>query len=97
MSLKHEPSSEPLHISAKLLFGRLRASTREREFFLDNPLVRIYFISEMIWWTGLAPWEFEFPFPGSIISTFLASLRWPALATPDSSQGFTCYRTLVGF
>ena len=23
------------------------------------------------WWTGLAPWEFEFPFPGSLISTFL--------------------------
>ena len=22
-------------------------------------------------WTGLAPWEFEFPFPGSLISTFL--------------------------
>ena len=24
------------------------------------------------WWTGLAPWEFEFPFPGSLIPTFLA-------------------------
>jgi hypothetical protein len=24
----------------------------------------------MIWWTGLAPWEFESPFPGSLISTF---------------------------
>jgi len=24
----------------------------------------------MIWWTGLAPWECEFPFPGSLISTF---------------------------
>jgi hypothetical protein len=24
----------------------------------------------MVWWTGLAPWEFEFPFPGSLISTF---------------------------
>ena len=22
-------------------------------------------------WTGLAPWEFEFPFPGSLIPTFL--------------------------
>ena len=31
---------------------------REREFFIDNLLVRIYFIIEMIWWTGLAPWEF---------------------------------------
>jgi len=26
----------------------------------------------MIGWTGLAPWEFEFPFPGSLTSTFLA-------------------------
>ena len=25
----------------------------------------------MIWWTGLAPWELELPFPGSLISTFL--------------------------
>ena len=23
----------------------------------------------MIWWTGLAPWEFEFPFPGNLTST----------------------------
>ena len=22
----------------------------------------------MIWWTGLAPWEFEFPFPGADIA-----------------------------
>ena len=43
----------------------------EREFFIDNLLVRIYFILEMIWWTGLTPWEFEFSFPGSRISTFL--------------------------
>jgi len=36
----------------------------EREFFIDNLLVRIHFIIVMIRWTGLAPWEFEFPFPG---------------------------------
>ena len=40
--------------------------TSEREFFIDNLLVRIRFIIEMIWWTGLAPWEFEFPFSGSL-------------------------------
>ena len=34
-------------------------------------LVRINSIIGMIWWTGLAPWEIEFPFPGSLISTFL--------------------------
>ena len=31
----------------------------EREIFIGNLLVRIHFIIEMIWWTGLAPWEFE--------------------------------------
>ena len=44
---------------------------REREFFIDNLLVRIHFIIVMIRWTGLVPWEFEFPFPGSLTSTFL--------------------------
>ena len=43
----------------------------QREFFIDNLLVRIHFINVMIRWTGLAPWEFEFPFPGSLTSTFL--------------------------
>ena len=42
---------------------------REREFFIDNLLVRIHFIIVMVRWTGLAPWEFEFPFSGSLTST----------------------------
>ena len=42
------------------------AKNAEREFFIDNLLVRIHFIIVMIRWTGLAPWEFEFPFPGSL-------------------------------
>jgi hypothetical protein len=50
---------------------RRGAGREERVFFIDNLLVRIHFIIEMIWWTGLAPWEFEFPFPGSLVSTFL--------------------------
>jgi len=44
----------------------------EREFFIGNLLVRIHVIIVMIRWTGLAPWEFEFPVPGSLTSTFLA-------------------------
>ena len=36
--------------------------------FIDNLLVRIHFIFVMIRWTGLAPWEFESPFPGSLTS-----------------------------
>jgi len=43
----------------------------EREFFIDNLLVRIHFIIVVIRWTGLVPWEFEFPLPGSLTSTFL--------------------------
>ena len=42
----------------------------EGDFFIDNLLVRIHYILEMIWWTGLAPWEFECPFPGSITFAF---------------------------
>jgi len=55
----------------------------EREFFIDNLLVRVHLIIEMIRWTGLAPWEFEFPFSGSLISTFLR----PAIS--HSSTGHT--------
>jgi len=61
-----------------------KVSSEQREFFIDNPLVRIHFIIVLIRWTGLAPWEFEFPFPGSLTSTFLAhpgnyyiKLFWP--------------------
>ena len=42
-----------------------------RGFFVDYLLVRIHCIVETIWWPGLAPWEFEFPRPGSCISNFL--------------------------
>ena len=44
---------------------------REREFFIDNLLVRIHFIIVMIWWTGLAPWKFEYPCPGQRLTHFL--------------------------
>jgi len=43
----------------------------EREFVIDNLLVRIHVIIVMIRWTGLAPWEYEFPFPGSRTSTMM--------------------------
>jgi len=49
--------------------------TCQREFFIDNLLVRIHFIVVMIRWTGLATWEFEFFFLGSLTSTFLENDR----------------------
>ena len=44
-----------------------------REFFVHNLQVR-GFIIEMIWWTGLAPWEFDFLVLGSLSSTLLDSV-----------------------
>jgi len=54
-----------------------------REFVIDNLLVPIHLIIVMIRQTGLAPWEFEFPFPGSLTTTFLSCT--PGTAGP---QGF---------
>ena len=45
--------------------------SKEREFTIDNLLARVHHIIVMIWWTGLAAWEYEFPFPGSLTSTFV--------------------------
>ena len=39
--------------------GHPEVSEREREFFIDNLLVRVH---RCFWCTGLAPWEFESPF-----------------------------------
>ena len=49
----------------------------EREFLIDSLLVRIHFIIVMIKWTGLSQWEFEFPFPSSLTSTFLEFCESP--------------------
>ena len=66
-------------------FGRRVPAQRERVLF-DNLLVRIHFIIVMIRWTGLAPRELEFPFPGSLASTFRQARgrREPELRQPDS-------------
>ena len=43
----------------------------ESEFFIENLQVRIHYTILMIIWTGLAPWEFELPVPGSLSATLL--------------------------
>ena len=55
----------------------MRRSTvkAEREFCFDNLLARIHVIVVMMRWPGLAPWEFEFPFRGSLASTFLEAVK----------------------
>ena len=60
---------------------------REREFFINNLLVRIHVIIVMIRQTGLVPWEFEYPFPGSLTSTFLVRETAAPLALVLSVQG----------
>ena len=66
-----------------------------KEFFMNNLLARIHFIIEMIWWTGLAPWEFEFPFPGILTSTLLTteSSRWSRRSRGSGAVG-SQYTTL---
>ena len=39
----------------------------------------------MICWTGLAPWEYEFPFPGSLIYTFLRGVT-PLLEVAEKTS-----------
>jgi len=63
---------------------------------IDNLLVRIHCIIVMTRWTGLAPWEFAFPFPGSLTCTFLSDRRLRARAAsvrrhPRSQEGAYIY------
>ena len=61
------------------------ATPHEREFFIDNLLVRVHFIIVMIRWTGLASREFEFPLSGSLTPTFLR--RAVMLARAEDPSG----------
>ena len=64
-----------MHLSPEPECGRserVGVPVRDQPDLIDNLLVRIHFIVVMIRWTGLAPWEFEYPFPGSLTSTFLS-------------------------
>ena len=64
--------------------GRVRSLGAHREFVIDNLLVRFRFVVVMIRWTGLASWEFEFPFP----STFLCRSGVRALGAQGHGSGF---------
>ena len=70
----------------------------EREFIIDNLLVQIHFIIVMIRWTGLAPWEFRFSFPGSLTSTFIwrANNLWGGEEARAFSQLLRVLRRLFG-
>ena len=69
----------------------------ERKVFIDNFLVRIHFIIEMIRLTGLAPWDFEFPLPGSLTSTFLTVARSHVNPNESSNSCVSCSRFITSF
>jgi len=53
-------SGAPLYPCACIATNDARAA--EKEFFIVKLLVRVHFIILLIRWTGLAPWEVDFPF-----------------------------------
>jgi len=63
--------SEAREAEARERHWRERFNPLRERVLIGNLLVRIHLIIVMIRWTGLAPWEFEFPFPSSLTSTFL--------------------------
>ena len=65
----------------------LHVGTHKREFFIDNLLARIPFIIVIIRLTGLAPWDFSFPFPGSLTSTFLDAPEMSLQYSPEPARG----------
>ena len=72
--------------------------TDQREFLADNLLVRIHFIIVMISRTGLTPWEFEFPFSSSLLSTLLGTnqgqVPWAAHQSTDQQNSGVAERLL---
>ena len=65
-----ENTEKPFIVLSAMGSAINKVQSPEREFFIDNLLVRIH---RCFWCTGLAPWEFESPFPGSLKSSFLAT------------------------
>ena len=89
------PCRRPGQASAPVSSTPCTLAPAERDFFIDNLPVRIHFIIVMIRWTGLAPWEFEFPFPGSLTSTFLERLAHLHLQRFRGGLVFKAHRLCV--
>ena len=70
MRVKNKAPKVPNHLGGSE--AKRESFSREREFLIDNLLPRIHFIIVIIKGTGLAPWEFEFPFRGSLTFTLLS-------------------------
>ena len=70
----------------RLLSGK--RSQREEAFLIESILAQIHCIIVMTRWTGLAPWDFEFPFTGSLTSTFLGRPRNSFMPQEPACCGF---------
>ena len=78
-SLLPPPSARGAKIEAAFAGGCATPppGTCHRETQRESSLLTTYWSGSTssclrcFWWTGLAPWEFEFPFPCSLVSTFL--------------------------
>ena len=93
-SLAHGRQSRPdsgLGVQVKVLktlisFSRSVRQGCLRDLSVVKLLVQIHFIISVIWWTGPAPWEFELPLQGCLVSTFLRTLQiWGGLVTVSGS------------
>ena len=69
-AFSYERGTPVSHSSSAATSSPSPATCSQRELCIDNLLVRIHFIVVMSRWTGLVPWEFEFPFPGNRTSTW---------------------------
>ena len=76
----------------------MNAVNSKREFFTDNFLVRIHFIIEIVWWTGLAPWDSNGTQPGGgAVRAIAADLAQEGGLGPARRvvQGRPCHRERV--
>ena len=67
----------------------------ERVFFIHNLLVRIHFGIVVMRWTDLAPCQLEFPFPGSLTSTFLCFCGWTTVRSNPGIYTFGLFTKSV--
>ena len=59
---------------------------KEREFFIDNLLVRNHLIIVMMRWTGLAPWGFELTSYPCVPDSCTASAGYSSIDTHDGIE-----------
>ena len=82
-----------------LVFLVLFECVMRKSFLLTTYWSENHFIIVMIRWTGLAPWEFEFPIPGSLASNeeaFQGQARIPTLEHLSLNEEVDVERLEVG-